>query len=92
MFINTGDSTIGILALSERVMNEFDHLILAVLSSSEKGLKNSSRNEDSNPDLCDASAVLSQLSYQVNWEQVVMWVDCKPVDVEKGDDNTRICI
>ena len=55
------------------------------LSSSEKGLKNSSLNGDSNPGLGDASAVLHQLSYQANWEQVVMWVDYKPVDVEIDD-------
>ena len=47
---------------------------------------------DSNHDLCDAGAVLNQLSYQANWEQVVMWIDYKPVDVEIGDDITRICI
>ena len=27
-----------------------------------------------NPDLCDAGAVLYQLSYQANWELVIMWV------------------
>ena len=27
---------------------------------------------DSGPDLCDASAVLYQLSYQGNWELVIM--------------------
>ena len=25
-------------------------------------------------DLCDASAVLYQLSYQANWELVILWV------------------
>ena len=35
-------------------MDEFDHRILALLSSSKKGLKNSGLNGDSNPDLCDA--------------------------------------
>ena len=34
---------------------------------------------DSNPDLCDAGAVLHQLSSQVNWELVITWVDDKPV-------------
>ena len=34
---------------------------------------------DSNPDLCDAGAVLHQLSSQVNWELVITWVDEKPV-------------
>ena len=35
---------------------------------------------DSNPDLCDAGAVLYQLSCQGNWELVIMWVYDKPVD------------
>ena len=35
---------------------------------------------DSNPDLCDAGAVLYQLSYQANWELVIMWVYDNPVD------------
>ena len=35
---------------------------------------------DSNPDLCDAGAVLQELSYHTNWELVVMWVDHKPVE------------
>ena len=47
---------------------------------------------DSNPALCDAGAVLHQLSYRANREQVVMWVDYKSVDVEIRDDNTRIYI
>ena len=45
------------------------------LSNNEKSF-----NGDSNPGLCDAGAVLHQLSYQTNWELVVMWVDFKPVD------------
>ena len=40
-----------------------------------KGLKG-----DSNVDLCDAGAVLYQLSYQANWELVIRWVYDKPVD------------
>ena len=28
-------------------------------------------------DLCDASAVLYQLSYQANWELVILWVQNK---------------
>ena len=35
---------------------------------------------DSNPDLCDAGAVLHQLSYQANWELVTKWVYDKPVN------------
>ena len=36
--------------------------------------------QDSNPDLCEAVAVLHQLSYQANWELVIMCVYDKPVD------------
>ena len=35
---------------------------------------------DLNPDLCNAGAVLHQLSDQINWELVVLQVDDKPVD------------
>ena len=69
------------------------NLIIALwrcFSSSEKGLKNSGLNGDSNSDLCDVGAVLFQLNFQANWEQFVLWVDYKPVDVEIDDDNTRI--
>ena len=37
---------------------------LHCLSTSKKGL-----NRESNPDLCDADAVLYQLSYHANWEK-----------------------
>ena len=47
-------------------------------------------NRDSNPDLCDADAVLHLLRYQANWEQVVVWVDYKPVDVKIDNVNTGI--
>ena len=43
-------------------------------------MKNSRLNGDSNPDLCDAGAVLHQLSYQAKWELVVKLVDDKPID------------
>ena len=35
---------------------------------------------DSNPDLCDAGAVLHQLSYDANCELVIIWFYGKPVD------------
>ena len=38
--------------------------------------------QDSNPDVCDAAAVLNQLNYQANRALVVMWVDYKPEDDE----------
>ena len=50
--------------------------------------KKSGLNGNWNPDLRDAGAVLHQLSYQTKWEQVVVWVDYKPVDVEIDYDNT----
>lgn len=30
---------------------------------------------ESNPDLCDASAVVHQLNYQAHWELVIIWVN-----------------
>ena len=45
-------------------MNECDHHNFQLcLSRSEKGPKNSGLNCDSNPDLCNADALLHQLSY-----------------------------
>lgn len=68
-------------------MNKCDHHISqGCLSIKEKGLKNLGLKEGSNPDLWDAHAVLYQSSYQANWEQVIMWVGCKPVDVEIDGD------
>ena len=58
--------------------------LMLLLSSSECGHENSGLNEDSNPDLCDAGAVLYQLSFQANWEQIIMWVD-----YELWDDGDR---
>ena len=73
-------------------MNEFDHHIVALLLQQRERPEKFrlSVNGDSNYDLCDAGAVLRQLSFQANWERVVMWVDYKPVDVEIDDDITRI--
>lgn len=45
----------------------------------EKGMKFRLKR-DLNPDLCDANAVLYELTYLANWELVVMWVNTKPVD------------
>jgi len=47
-------------------MNEFDHDVLAPLSSNEQSLRISGLNGDSNPDPYDAGAVLHQLTYQAN--------------------------
>ena len=59
------------------------------LNSSEKGLKISGLNGDSNP--ASAMPVQSSLvELQTIKELVIMWVDYKPVDAEM--DNTRILV
>ena len=50
-------------------MNEFDHCILVLLIKQQQQL---GLNRDLNPELCNAGRVLYQLSYQANWEQVIM--------------------
>ena len=52
-------------------------VLLRYLSSSEERPE---KFRDSSPDLCNAGAVLYQLSHQVNWELVIMWNNDKPVD------------
>ena len=42
---------------------------------------------NSNPDLCNANAVLYQLSHETNWELVFIWVDNKPIN-----DGSRLYI
>ena len=57
--------------------------LLRNLSSCEKkAWKNSGLNGIRTHDLCDAGAVLYQLSYQANWELVILWVRNIPVKDE----------
>ena len=58
-------------------MRKKKQLVLGTLSSSEKCLKTLGLNGDSNAELFDAGAVpvLFLVSYEVNWELAVMWVD-----------------
>ena len=56
-------------------------VFLALLKQQRERPENSGLKGDSNLDVCNAGAVLHQLSYQANWEKVV-WVDYKAVDVE----------
>ena len=42
--------------------------------------KNSALNGIQTCDLCDIGAVLYQLSYQVSWKLVTLWVRNIPVD------------
>ena len=44
--------------------------------------KNSGLNGIWTQDLCDAGAVLYQLSYQANWQLVILWVRNIPVKDE----------
>ena len=56
--------------------------LLRNLSSCEKKTwkkKNSGLNRIRTHYLCDAGAVLYQLSYQANWELVILWVRNIPV-------------
>ena len=45
-----------------------------------------------NPDLCNANAVLYQLSYEANWKLVTMWVNDKPVDVDIYDQINNLLL
>ena len=57
----------------------YDHpSFLLLLKQQRKRPKSSGLNRDLNPDLCDASALLYHLSYQANWELVIMGVDYMP--------------
>ena len=59
-------------------------MVLAVFSGFEAvaSMVTSGLSRDSNPNLCDSGAVLFQLSYQVNWERVVIRVDYEPVLID----------
>ena len=52
------------------------HIYKCHLSSNES-LKNLGLNDETS-DLCDAGAVLYQLSYQAIWELMAIWVHDKP--------------
>ena len=58
----------------------FAVLVCYLIKQERKGLKNSGVNGTRNPDLCDARAVLYQLSYKANYELVIMSVNDKLLD------------
>ena len=62
-------------------MEERSSQLLRNLSSCEKKAWKKFRLERTH-DLCDAGAVLYQLSYQANWELVILWVRNIPVKDE----------
>ena len=49
----------------------FAVLVYYLTKQERKGLKNSGVNGTRNPDLCEACAVLHQLSYKANCELVI---------------------
>ena len=71
-------------------MHGFDRRILALLKQQREKPEKFRPERDSNPYLCEAGAVLHQLSYRAHWELTVMWVDYKPADVKIDDADTRI--
>ena len=54
-------------------------VMLCYLSSSERKASKLRSKRDSNPDLCDAGAVINHLSRQA--KLVIMWVYDKPIDI-----------
>ena len=55
-------------------------VLIATWAVATESPENFMPEEDSNPDFCDAGAVLHQLSHQANWELVIVWVDDKPIE------------
>ena len=53
-------------------------LFISMLSSATWEVAKERPEWDLNPDLCNTSVVLNQLSYQANWELLIMWVYDKP--------------
>ena len=71
-------STVSVDQIEERS----SQLLRNLSSCEEKAWKNSGLNGIRTHDLCDAGAVLYQLSYQANWELVILWVRNIPVKDE----------
>jgi len=59
-------------------VNDLHSFAILLKKQRNKDLKNSGLNHD----LCDAGAVLHQLTYQANSELAIMWVNHKLVDGE----------
>jgi len=55
-------------------------LFLALLKKLREKPEKFGLNGASNSHLCNAGVLLHQLSYQDNWELVVIWVDDNPID------------
>lgn len=68
----------------------FRHMILTVMTATFIVTRERPK-QDSNPDTCNTSSLLHQMSYQDNWEQVnVMWVDLGSKDDGHISDVMRI--
>ena len=56
------------------------HTVMNTIYAVMRDKKTPGLNRNPNQDPCDASAMLYQLSYQANWELVIMRVHDNPVD------------
>ena len=78
-----GEENVTLITYFETVnlrTNAYDPCSLALFCVAARKAWKFQACKDSNPDLCNADAVLRQLSYQVKWELVLMWVYDKLVD------------
>ena len=67
-------------------------MVLAVFSASEAvaRMASSGLNCDSNHGLCESGEVLFHLSYQANWERIVIWVDYGLVLIDPHSQPTQL--
>ena len=70
------------LRMKDQIEERSSQLLRNLSSCEKKAWKNSGLNGIRTHDLCDAGAVLYQLSYQANWELVILWVRNIPVKDE----------
>ena len=71
------------LRMKDQIEERSSQLLRNLSSCEEKACeKNSGLNGIRTHDLCDAGAVLYQLSYPSNWELVILWVRNIPVKYE----------
>ena len=68
--------------MKHQIEERSSQLLRNLSSCEKKAWNNSGLNGTRTHDLCDAGAVLYQLSYQANWELVILWVRKIPVKDE----------
>ena len=69
----------GIERMKDQIDERSSQLLRNLSSCEKKAWKNSGLKGIRTHDFCDAGAVLYQLSYQANWELVILWVRNIPV-------------